>query len=103
MRTTASLPATNTELAGIPPVERFLRPYTGRLAVILGISLLSTLLGLAYISKFLIDSALLRWDSSALWRAAALMFGATILGYALNILFSYQVSARFSVHYRAQS
>jgi ATP-binding cassette, subfamily B, bacterial len=70
----------------------FLRPYWGRLAVILGISLLSTLLGLTqpYISKLLIDDALLHRNWTKLWQVAGLMFGATVLGFALNILSSYQ-------------
>lgn len=70
----------------------FVRPYAGRLAVILGISLLATLLGLTqpFISKLLIDRALLRRDWTALWQVASLMFGATVLGFGLNILSSYQ-------------
>lgn len=70
----------------------FIRPYAGRLAVILGISLLATLLGLTqpFISKLLIDGALLHRDWTLLWQVALLMFGATVLGFALNILSSYQ-------------
>ena len=70
----------------------FVRPYAGRLTVILAISLLATLLGLTqpYISKLLIDRALLRRDWTALWQVASLVFGATVLGFALNILSSYQ-------------
>jgi len=70
----------------------FVQPYAGRLAGILGISLVATLLGLAqpFISKLLIDGALLRRDWTALWHVAALMFLATVAGFALNILSSYQ-------------
>jgi ATP-binding cassette subfamily B protein len=70
----------------------FLRPYASHLTVILAISLVATLLGLTqpYISKLLIDRALLRRDWTALWQVAGLMFGATVLGFALNILSSYQ-------------
>ena len=70
----------------------FVRPYWGRLAIILAIGLLSTLLGLAqpYISKLLIDDALLHRNWTRLWQVAGLMFGATVLGFALNILSSYQ-------------
>jgi ATP-binding cassette subfamily B protein len=70
----------------------FIRPYGERLAVILGINLLATLLGLAqpYISKLLIDGALLHRNWTLLWQVALLMFGAAVLGFALNILSSYQ-------------
>jgi ATP-binding cassette subfamily B protein len=70
----------------------FVRPYWGRLAVILCIGLLSTLLGLTqpFISKLLIDDALLHRNWARLLQVAGLMFGATVLGFALNILSSYQ-------------
>jgi ATP-binding cassette subfamily B protein len=70
----------------------FVRPYWGRLTVILGIGLLSTLLGLTqpFISKLLIDDALLHRNWSKLLQVAGLMFGATVLSFALNILSSYQ-------------
>jgi ATP-binding cassette subfamily B protein len=70
----------------------FLRPYTGRLALIVGTGLLATGLGLVqpYVSKLLIDVALLRRDWRALCWIAALMFAVTVLGFALNILASYQ-------------
>ncbi len=70
----------------------FLRPYTGRLAPIVGTGLLATGLGLVqpYVSKLLIDVALLRRDWRALCWIAALMFAVTVLGFALNILASYQ-------------
>jgi ATP-binding cassette subfamily B protein len=73
-------------------LKPFLLPYSGRLGVILGISVLSTLLGLTqpYISKLLIDNALLPRDMHALAWVAGLMFGVTVLGFLLNILSSYQ-------------
>ncbi len=73
-------------------LKGFLRPYSGRLAFILLTGLLATGLGLAqpYISKLLIDVALMRRDWRALCWIAALMFGAAILSFALNILSSYQ-------------
>lgn len=54
--------------------------------------LAATGLGLVqpYVSKLLIDVALLRHDWRALCWIAALMFGVTVLGFALNILSSYQ-------------
>jgi ATP-binding cassette subfamily B protein len=76
----------------------FLRPYTRRLVLVLVVSLLSTGVGLVqpYISKLLIDQALLRRDMHALVRIAAILFVAALSGYALNIIASYryvQISA----------
>jgi ATP-binding cassette, subfamily B, bacterial len=73
-------------------IKPFLMPYASRLGVILGISVLATALGLTqpYISKLLIDDALLRRDMRALAWVAGLMFGVTVLGFLLNILSSYQ-------------
>ncbi|HEY6342855.1 MAG TPA: ABC transporter ATP-binding protein [Bryobacteraceae bacterium] len=70
----------------------FLRPYKGRLVLILAISLAATCLGLVqpYISKLLIDTALLKRDIHALVRVAGLMFGASVLSFVLNILSSYR-------------
>lgn len=69
----------------------FVRPYWLRLTLILGASLLATALGLTqpYISKILIDAGLLRRDWKALCWMAALIFAATVFGFALNILASY--------------
>jgi ABC-type bacteriocin/lantibiotic exporter with double-glycine peptidase domain len=73
-------------------LKRFIGPSAGRLTAILAVNLVATLLSLTqpYISKLLIDHALLRRDWNALWHVALLMFGATVLGFALNILSSYQ-------------
>lgn len=70
----------------------FLSPYTGRLVLILAISLAATCLNLAqpFISKLLIDNALLKHDVRALVRVAGLMFAATVLSFVLNILSSYR-------------
>jgi ATP-binding cassette subfamily B protein len=70
----------------------FVRPYAGRLVVILLTGLAATALGLVqpYISKLLIDVALMRREWWALCRIAALMFGVTTVSFALNILSSYQ-------------
>jgi len=72
----------------------FLRPYTGLLILILAINLAATCLSLfqPYISKLLIDSALLKRDLRALVRVASLMFGAGVLGFVLNIISSYRYS-----------
>jgi ATP-binding cassette, subfamily B, bacterial len=73
-------------------LQPFLAPYASRLSVILGISVLATVLGLTqpYISKLLIDNALVPHDMHALIWVAGLMFGTTVLGFLLNILSSYQ-------------
>lgn len=66
----------------------------------LALSLISTLLGLAqpYITKLLIDEALLRKNMRALAMVAALMVVVTVLGFALSIASSYRyVSVSASV------
>lgn len=70
----------------------FLRPYTGRLILILAISLAATSLSLVqpFISKLLIDTALLKRDMHALIRVASLMFVASVFSFILNILSSYR-------------
>jgi ATP-binding cassette subfamily B protein len=70
----------------------FLRPYTRQFILVLILSLISTGLGLVqpYISKLLIDKALLRRDMHALVVIAAILFLAVVLGFALNILTSYR-------------
>ena len=70
----------------------FLRPYTGQLALVILISLLSTALSLAqpYISKLLIDQALLKRDMHALWTVALLMLFAAILGFVTSIAATYR-------------
>lgn len=69
----------------------FLRPYAWRLAAMIAVSLLGSLLGLAqpYLSKYLVDSALLRRDLHALWIAAGMMFVATIFGFVLTYISGY--------------
>ncbi len=76
----------------------YIAPYWRRLALVVTVSLFSTLLGLSqpYISKLLIDEALLRRNREVLLVVAALMLGVTVLGFLLNIVSSYryvQVSA----------
>ena len=67
-------------------------PYWRGLSVVLFLGLLSTAVGLVqpYISRLLIDDALLRHDFRALGRIAALMVGIAVVGFALNILSSYR-------------
>lgn len=73
----------------------FLHPYRGALLVVLAISLVSTMLGLAqpYLSKLMIDQALLKRDMTALVDIAAIMIAVTIAGFAVNILASYRYVA----------
>ena len=73
----------------------YILPYWRRLAVVLALSLISTLLGLTqpYITKLLIDEALLRKNMQALITVAALMVVVTVLGFALNIISSYRYVA----------
>ena len=73
----------------------YILPYWRKLALVLALSLVSTLLGLAqpYITKLLIDEALLRRNMQALTMVAALMVVVTILGFALNIVSSYRYVA----------
>jgi ATP-binding cassette subfamily B protein len=73
----------------------YISPYWRKLALVLALSLVSTLLGLAqpYITKLLIDEALLRKNLQALTTVAALMVVVTVLGFALNIISSYRYVA----------
>jgi ATP-binding cassette subfamily B protein len=76
----------------------WLRPYTKGLILVLIVSLGATGLNLfqPYISKLLIDRALVPRDMHALVIIATLMLGVTLLGFLLNIASSYryvQISA----------
>ncbi|WP_296594855.1 ABC transporter ATP-binding protein [Phenylobacterium sp.] len=70
----------------------FLRPYLRPLLLVLVVSLLGTSLSLAqpYLSKLLIDKALVPRDMTALVQIALLMVAFGIAGYALNIFASYR-------------
>jgi ATP-binding cassette subfamily B protein len=71
---------------------QYARPYWPRLALVLAVGLAATATGLVqpYLSKYLIDEALLKKDWNALWIAATAMVAVTALGFALNIFSSYQ-------------
>ena len=73
----------------------YIFPYWRRLTLVLALSLVSTLLGLAqpYITKLLIDEALLRKNMQALATVAGLMVVVTVLGFAMNIASSYRYVA----------
>jgi len=85
-------PAPVADWSAYKRLTPFLKPYRGALLVVLAISLVSTALGLAqpYLSKLMIDEALLRRDMGALVRIAAIMIGVTVAGFAVNILASYR-------------
>lgn len=73
-------------------VLAYITPYWTKLLLVMAVSLVATVVGLAqpYISKLLIDEALLRKNFHALVLVAALMVAVTVVGFALNILSSYQ-------------
>ncbi len=83
---------TRTLLAGYRRTARFLTPYRWRLVWILMTGVAATSFGLAqpYISKLLIDEALLRRDFHALIKVSLLMVAATAGNFALNIVSSYE-------------
>lgn len=70
----------------------WLKPYGPRLGLVLLGSLLATGLTLAqpWISKLMIDEALMKRDWDMLVKIAALMMGATVGGFAVNALVSYR-------------
>ncbi|MCT2401458.1 ABC transporter ATP-binding protein [Novosphingobium mangrovi (ex Huang et al. 2023)] len=87
-------PATD-EIPGWSSYRRlvpFLRPYYRPLALVLVLSLLSTSLNLMqpYLSKLMIDKALLRGDMQALIQIAGAMILVSLGGFALNMLSSYR-------------
>src|ERR1700730_16456504 len=90
-------PAPNTNPPTIPLAQyrralSFVAPYWRSLAFVMLLSLLSTAIALAqpYISRLLIDDALIRRNLHALGVIAAIMVVATIAGFAVNILSSYR-------------
>ena len=78
-------------LDGYRRALRFLAPYWPRLVLILLAGIAATAFGLLqpYISKLLIDDALLKRNFRMLVIVSVLMFGVTVLGFALNIFSSY--------------
>lgn len=73
----------------------YIVPYWRRLTLVFALSMVSTLLGLAqpYITKLLIDEALLQRNMRALVTVAVLMVVVTVAGFALNIVSSYRYVA----------
>src|SRR5215471_12868735 len=72
-------------------MKSFLRPYAFQLGLMILIGLTGSALGLAqpYLSRYLVDNALMRRDIHALFIAAGLMFAATIAGCILNYISGY--------------
>ncbi|HML18112.1 MAG TPA: ABC transporter ATP-binding protein [Bryobacteraceae bacterium] len=85
------------DLAGYRRALRFIAPYWPRLVLILVAGVAATGFSLLqpYISKLLIDDALLKRNLHMLIVVSLLMVGVTVIGFALNILSSYQY-VRFS-------
>lgn len=69
----------------------YIRPYTGKLLFVLAVSLAATGLGLfqPYVSRLLIDQALMKYDMRALAWITGLLFAATVLNFVFNIVASY--------------
>lgn len=67
-------------------MKLFLRPYAWQMGFMVLLSLAGALVGLAqpYLSKYLVDEALLRNDWGALWLASALMLAAAVLSFVLS-------------------
>jgi ATP-binding cassette subfamily B protein len=90
------MPAQNTDrgipLDGYRRALRFIVPYWPRLVFVLLAGIAATGFGLLqpYISKLLIDDALLKHNLRMLLVVSGLMFGVTVLGFVLNIFSSYQ-------------
>ena len=66
---------------------RFVRPYVGALVPVVLLSLLGTALNLVlpYLSKLLVDDAIIPGDFGALVRLVAVFVGITVLSFALNV------------------
>ncbi len=81
-----------TLLDGYRRALRFIVPYWPRLVFVLLAGIAATGFGLLqpYLSKLLIDDALLKRNLRMLLIVSGLMFGVTVLGFVLNILSSYQ-------------
>lgn len=65
----------------------FVRPYASRLALVLTLTLAGTLLSLVlpWLSRILVDDALLGRDVGALWRIVGLFALVTVLTFVLNV------------------
>jgi ATP-binding cassette subfamily B protein len=86
------MPDRGIPLDGYRRALRFILPYRGRLIFVLLAGIAATGFGLLqpYISKLLIDDALLKRNLRMLFVVSGLMLGVTVLGFVLNMLSSYQ-------------
>ena len=86
------MPDRGIPLDGYRRALRFIIPYRARLIFVLLAGIAATAFGLLqpYISKLLIDDALLKRNLRMLFVVSGLMLGVTVLGFVLNILSSYQ-------------
>jgi ATP-binding cassette subfamily B protein len=86
------MPDKGIPLDGYRRAVRFIVPYWPRLVLVLLAGIAATVFGLLqpYVSKLLIDDALLKHNFRMLLLVSALMFAVTVLGFVLNILSSYQ-------------
>lgn len=66
----------------------FIGPHWHHLAVVMAVSIVSTVLSLVtpYLTKDLVDRALIGRDMAALWRIVGLLAALGIAGYALNVV-----------------
>ncbi len=71
---------------------KFVQPYWGGLAFVLVLGLFSTAVALVqpYVTRLLLDDALLPRNMQALAKIAALMVAVTVAGFVLNIISSYR-------------
>jgi len=86
------MPESAVSLAGYRRALRYLTPYWPRLVFVVAAGLAATAFGLAqpYLSKLLIDGALLRRDYHMLLVVSGAMAAITVIGFVLNIASSYQ-------------
>jgi ATP-binding cassette, subfamily B, bacterial len=89
---TASSAPTSIPFAQYRRALAFVAPYWRGVALVTLLGLLSTAISLAqpYISRLLIDDALLRHDLTALAKIALLMLVVTVAGFAVNIASGYR-------------
>jgi len=87
-----SLPPASIPFAQYRRALAFVAPYWRGFALVTFLGLLSTAISLAqpYISRLLIDDALLRHDLTALAKIALLMLVVTVAGFAVNIASGYR-------------
>jgi len=87
-----TMPDRGIPLSGYRRAVRFVVPYWRRLVLVLlaGIAATGFSLLQPYVSKLLIDDALLKHNFRMLLLVSGLMLGVTVLGFVLNILSSYQ-------------